>query len=129
MMVALFGCIWLTDTAAYGGGRRWGRRRLVPTISPGKTVVGLISGLAGGLVPLVLWRQLPAWTIPELCGLLLCVSLAGQVGDVVESAIKRDMGVKDAPALIPGHGGLLDRFDSYLFAFPAAYLYTVISRS
>ena len=58
-----------------------------------------------------------------MLGLLLVVSIAGQVGDIVESAIKRDLGVKDAPALIPGHGGMIDRFDSYLFAFPAALIY------
>ncbi len=129
MMVALFACIWLTDTAAYLGGRRWGRRRLAPTISPGKTVAGFVCGLAGGLVPLLLWPQLPTWSLPELAGLFLLVSLGGQAGDVVESAIKRDLGVKDAPVLIPGHGGMLDRFDSYLFAFPLAYVYTVVFRS
>ena len=129
MMIALFACIWLTDTAAYLGGRRWGRRRLAPTISPAKTVAGFLCGLAGGLVPLLLWRQLPSWPLQELGGLFLAVSLGGQLGDVVESAIKRDLGVKDAPVLIPGHGGMLDRFDSYLFAFPLAYAYTVVFRS
>jgi phosphatidate cytidylyltransferase len=129
MMVALFGCIWLTDAAAYGGGRAWGQRRLVPTISPAKTVVGFVCGLGGGLVPLLLWRQLPSWSLLELGGLFLCVSLGSQMGDIVESAIKRDLGVKDAPTLIPGHGGVLDRFDSYLFAFPVAYLYTAVFRS
>ena len=129
MMIALFACIWLTDTAAYFGGTRWGRRRLAPTISPAKTVAGFLCGLAGGLVPLLLWPQLPSWSLPELGGLFLLVSLGGQIGDVVESAIKRDLGVKDAPVLIPGHGGMLDRFDSYLFAFPIAYFYTVVFRS
>ena len=129
MMIALFACIWLTDTAAYFGGTRWGRRRLAPTISPGKTVAGFLCGLAGGLVPLALWPQLPSWSPLELGGLFLAVSAAGQVGDMVESAVKRDLGVKDAPVLIPGHGGMLDRFDSYLFAFPLAYAYTVVFRS
>lgn len=127
-LVAVFGCVWLTDAAAYGAGRAWGRRRLVPSISPGKTVVGLFAGLAGGLVPLALYPLLPAWSPAQLAGLLLLASAAGQVGDVVESAVKRDFGAKDAPPLIPGHGGLLDRFDSYLLAFPAAYLYTLVVR-
>ncbi len=125
LMVALFGCIWLTDTFAYGGGRMWGKRRLVPSISPAKTLAGFVCGLVGGLVPLVLIGQLPTWSVSELAGLLLVVAAGSQVGDLVESAIKRDLGVKDAPALIPGHGGMLDRFDSYFFAFPLAYIYTV----
>ena len=129
MMAALFACIWLTDTAAYFGGSRWGRRRLAPAISPGKTVTGFFCGLAGGLVPLALAPQLPSWSLPELGGLFLLVSVGGQVGDMVESAVKRDLGVKDAPVLIPGHGGMLDRFDSYFFAFPLAYAYTVLFRS
>lgn len=128
LVVAVFACLWLTDAAAYAGGRAFGRRRLVPSISPGKTVVGLFCGLAGGLVPVALYRLLPAWTPAELAGLFLLVSASGQVGDIVESALKRDFGTKDAPALIPGHGGVLDRFDSYLFGFPAAYLYTLAVR-
>ena len=125
LMVAIFGCIWLTDSFAYGGGRLWGKRRLVPSISPAKTVVGFVCGLVGGLMPLVLTGFLPSWSLLEMAGLLLLVSAGSQLGDLVESAIKRDLGVKDAPALIPGHGGMLDRFDSYFFAFPLAYIYTV----
>jgi phosphatidate cytidylyltransferase len=129
MLVAIFGSIWLTDAAAYGGGRLWGRRRLAPTISPSKTIGGFCCGLVGGLVPICLFPYLPGWTVVELLGLFLLIGLFGQLGDLVESAIKRDMGVKDAPALIPGHGGLLDRFDSYFFAFPVALTYTVILTS
>lgn len=129
MLVAIFASIWLTDAAAYGGGRLWGRRRLVPTISPGKTVVGFGCGLVGAVIPVaLLWiapQRLPSWPVLHLLGLFLLVGVAAQLGDIVESAIKRDLGVKDAPALIPGHGGLLDRFDSYFFAFPVALLYTV----
>ena len=87
--------VWLADAAAYGG----------------------------GLLPLVFYRWISVLSFGELLGMLVIVSLAGQLGDIVESAIKRDFGVKDAPLLIPGHGGVLDRFDSLLFAFPAAYLY------
>ncbi len=126
MLVAIFGCIWITDAAAYAGGRMWGRRRLAPSISPGKTVVGFFCGILGGLVPMALGSQLPGWTMMEFGALLLLVGASGQLGDLVESAIKRDLGVKDAPALIPGHGGLLDRFDSYFFAFPVALAYTMI---
>ena len=123
LLIALFGCIWLTDSAAYFCGRFWGRRKLAPTISPGKTVAGFIGGTVGGLVPLVLSPCIPFLGLGQLAGLLVLASLGGQGGDLVESALKRDLGVKDAPTLIPGHGGVLDRFDSYLFSFPIAYIY------
>lgn len=123
LLIALFSSIWLTDSAAYFCGRFWGRRKLAPSISPGKTVAGFIGGSFGGLVPLVLFSFLPMFSLGQLAGLLVLVSLGGQGGDLVESALKRDLGVKDAPALIPGHGGILDRFDSYLFSFPIAYIY------
>ncbi len=124
LVAVLFICIWLTDAAAYFCGRQWGRKKLAPSISPGKTVVGFCGGLAGSLLPLVFYSFLPSFALIELVGMFLLVGLGGQLGDLTESAIKRDMGnVKDAPSLIPGHGGLLDRFDSYFFAFPLAYIY------
>lgn len=123
LLIALFCCIWLTDSAAYFCGRFWGKRKLAPAISPAKTVAGFVGGTLGGLVPLVLSPSIPFLGPGELAGLLVLASLGGQAGDLVESALKRDLGVKDAPALIPGHGGLLDRFDSYLFSFPIAYIY------
>ena len=123
MLVAVFLAIWLADSAAYFCGRRWGKKKLTPAISPGKTVVGFIGGIGGRLLPLLLHDFVPCLEPLELLGLLVLAGLGGQLGDLVESAIKRDMEVKDAPPLIPGHGGALDRFDSYFFAFPLAYLY------
>ncbi len=121
---ALFVSIWLTDALAYFSGRQWGNKKLAPAISPNKTVVGFIGGVVGALFPLLLGHWLGVMSTLELAGLLLLVGVGGQVGDLVESAIKRDMGnAKDAPGLIPGHGGMLDRFDSYFFAFPLAYIY------
>lgn len=128
LLIAVILSIWLTDTAAYACGHLWGRRKLAPSISPGKTIVGFAGGLVGGLVPLALYNFLPSFSLLQLAGLLLLVALGGQLGDLVESAIKRDLGAKDAPALIPGHGGILDRFDSYLFAFPLAFMYVKILR-
>ena len=114
--------VWICDSGAYFAGRMWGRRKLSPDISPGKTVAGFVGGLIGSLLPVALYRFTPSVGPPQLVALLLVSGLAGQLGDLVESAIKRDLGVKDAPSLIPGHGGALDRFDSYFFAFPTAYL-------
>ena len=123
LVAVLFICIWLADSAAYFSGRQWGETKLAPMISPNKTRVGLVGGIVGSLVPMGLISLLPSFSPLALMGLLLIAGIGGQIGDLVESAIKRDVGVKDAPALIPGHGGLLDRFDSYFFAFPLAYLY------
>ncbi len=126
LLMALFLCIWITDAAAYIFGRLWGRKRLAPAISPGKTLVGFVAGIGGGLTPLLFHQFLPFSGTVLLAGLLLLTSIGGQIGDLVESAIKRDMGVKDTASLIPGHGGVMDRFDSYFFAFPLAYLYIEI---
>ena len=123
LVILAFLSIWVTDAAAYFGGSLWGKRRLVPSISPAKTVAGFVAGVFGGLVPVALYRLVEGLPWPALLGMLLVTSVGRQVGDLVESAYKRNVGVKDAPTLIPGHGGVLDRFDSYFFAFPLAYLY------
>ena len=129
LVMAVFASIWVTDAAAYVGGSLWGERKLAPGISPSKTRVGFLTGLIGGMVPLLFRDLLPMFSTAELAGLLLVASAGGQLGDLVESAWKRDLGVKDSPAFIPGHGGLLDRFDSYFFAFPLAYIYLITLRS
>ena len=123
LVAVLFLCIWLADSGAYFSGRFWGRAKLAPAISPNKTRVGCIGGVVGSALPLPLGFLLPSFSTASLLGLLLIAGIGAQVGDLVESAFKRDMGIKDAPMLIPGHGGLLDRFDSYFLAFPLAYLY------
>jgi phosphatidate cytidylyltransferase len=127
LIIALFFCIWLTDSFAYFCGRKWGNKKLAPSISPNKTVVGLFGGMVGSVIPLGFYPYLPELAPLVLLGMFIFVGLGGQIGDLVESAIKRDMGnIKDAPPLIPGHGGLLDRFDSYFFAFPVAFVYLKI---
>jgi phosphatidate cytidylyltransferase len=113
----------VSDTAQYYGGRMLGRRRLAPSISPKKTVEGAVSGfLVGALVLPVagawVWPAAPPWLL-WVSGLVL-VGL-GIVGDLFESLLKRSVGVKDSSALIPGHGGILDRVDSLLFAAPFYY--------
>ncbi|HUJ79464.1 MAG TPA: phosphatidate cytidylyltransferase [Nitrospiria bacterium] len=116
---------WMIDSAAYFGGRRFGRRQLAPVISPKKTVEGAVAGLAGGIVTALVVR---AWWTPMLnvteslvAGLLL--GCAGQLGDLAESMFKRRAGVKDSAGWIPGHGGLLDKVDSLVFTAPTFYYY------
>lgn len=116
--------IWATDVGAFFVGRRWGCRKLAPHISPGKTYAGFWGGMVlasvvgGGLAYSI---SLPyGWLEATLLGAVL--SVVGQVGDLAESLIKREAGVKDSGQLIPGHGGLLDRLDSLLFATPVYYL-------
>lgn len=124
----IFVSLWITDTAAYGAGLLWGRRKLVPAISPNKTVTGAAAGLLAGLLPALLQPFAPGFSHWELAGLFLVVAASAQMGDLVQSALKRDFGVKDAPALIPGHGGFLDRFDSYFFCFPFAWAYLLLQQ-
>jgi phosphatidate cytidylyltransferase len=120
---------WVGDTAAYFFGRTFGRHGFAPRISPKKTWEGAISGLiaaAGGAWLYVeLTRDLVGWSSAtwEMLAFGGAVGLAGQTGDLFESRFKRDCGVKDSSGLLPGHGGVLDRVDSLLFAFPVAFAY------
>jgi phosphatidate cytidylyltransferase len=112
--------VWLTDTAAYFAGRRFGRRKLAPRLSPGKTVEGVLGGLlATALWSLLLW-PLATGFITWLWLALLCLLTAviSVVGDLVESWLKRRRRLKDAGSLLPGHGGMLDRLDSLVAAVP-----------
>lgn len=115
--------VMLGDSAAYGVGRMWGKRKLIPHISPGKTIEGSVGACVGNLAAAVgswLWL-LPERPFGELLLLALGIGGVGQVGDLFESAIKRACGAKDSGHLFPGHGGVLDRVDSLLF--PSAMLY------
>jgi len=119
----VFATCWAMDTAAYAVGKKWGKRKLCPTISPGKTVEGSLAGL---LAALLIVSGLGWWFgLPLRQGLLLglILGVVGQLGDLAESKLKRWAGVKDSGAILPGHGGVLDRFDSLLFCAPAAYYY------
>jgi len=116
--------IVVSDSAQYYCGRAFGRRPLSPSISPKKTVEGAIGGvLFGTLATVGAGRYVFASSISTLALLGAALSLLGIVGDLFESLLKRSAGVKDSSALIPGHGGLLDRLDSWLFAGPAYYLF------
>ena len=121
----VLGLVWAADTGAYFAGSRWGRRKLAPRISPGKSWEGLFGGLAAAmlLATIVLpwlgleWRQLPALLLLSLLTVLISVE-----GDLFESLLKRHAGAKDSSDLIPGHGGVLDRIDSLLAALPVFVL-------
>ncbi len=112
--------IWATDSGALLFGKRLGKRKLWPKISPNKTVEGALGGLflgvlMSGIVILFIFPELG--TLPQALLIGIAISLFGQMGDLIESAWKRSIGVKDSGAILPGHGGFLDRFDSLLFTF------------
>ena len=114
---------WMTDTGAYFIGVNFGKHKLMPTVSPKKSVEGFFGGLGVAVICALVLNAftglMPFWLM--LIGAVL-VSVAGQAGDLCESALKRWAGVKDSGTLIPGHGGILDRFDSMLFAAPVLLL-------
>jgi phosphatidate cytidylyltransferase len=119
---------WVNDSAAYVIGRRWGRRKLIPRVSPGKTTEGalgafLVTVLAAVPTLLLVDRWVPLFGLGNALAIGALVGIAAPVGDLVESAFKRDVGVKDASDLIPGHGGVLDRFDSLMTVVPAFWYY------
>ncbi len=114
---------WVGDSAAYYVGRAAGRHKLAPRLSPAKSWEGSAASVAASLALGYgyLWWLLPAVSPAERVGISLAANLAGQIGDLAESMLKRGAGVKDSGALLPGHGGCLDRVDSTLFAMPAVY--------
>jgi phosphatidate cytidylyltransferase len=115
--------VMVSDTAQYYSGRAFGRRLLAPSISPKKTIAGAVGGFVFGAVFLVVAGRwwLPEAPVPLRAGLGVAVVALGIVGDLFESMLKRSAGVKDSSALIPGHGGVLDRIDALLFAAPVYY--------
>jgi phosphatidate cytidylyltransferase len=118
---------WFGDTGAYYVGRKFGKRKLAPAISPGKTWEGAIASVATAMIFGLIYLPLaiPGVSLVKAGAIALVANIAGQVGDLAESAIKRSAGVKDSGTLLPGHGGMLDRVDSSLFTLPV--LYTIVS--
>jgi phosphatidate cytidylyltransferase len=123
---ALVLIVAVSDSAQYYTGRAFGRRKLAPAISPAKTVEGAIGGLAAATIAGAVSGSSVLHLVPfnALTGAVVgvLVALFGMLGDLFESLLKRSAGVKDSSALIPGHGGVLDRIDSYLFAAPCYYV-------
>jgi phosphatidate cytidylyltransferase len=129
-VLLLLAVVMSADTAAFFVGSTLGRRKLAPAVSPGKTVEGLLGGLAGGALGAlaVRWAGLRGLPLAHAVGLGLGAAALGTVGDLAESLLKRWAGVKDSGRLFPGHGGMLDRLDSLLFAAPVLYYYFVFAR-
>jgi phosphatidate cytidylyltransferase len=128
LILFLMGVTWAGETAAYAVGSLIGRRRLAPTLSPGKTVEGAAAQVAVSIVAAVL---LTRWLLPGCGGTFALaagglIGVVGQIGDLAESAIKRSVGTKDTSQIIPGHGGVLDRIDSLLFNIPMFYGYIAV---
>jgi len=135
-MLSVFCIVWMADVAAYFGGKAWGRRKLAPSISPGKSWEGVWSGMAGVLALAALWMWIDtafkvdgpsvftrfhsAWGWVGLAPALLALCALSVAGDLVESLVKRAAGAKDSSRLLPGHGGVLDRVDALLPVVPAA---------
>lgn len=127
-LLFLFGILWVGDTAAMGVGRWLGKHKLAPAVSPNKTVEGFIGGVVGAIIIAIIMYY---WKFQQLefhHMLIMAVgcSVFGQLGDLVESMWKRSIGIKDSSSIIPGHGGILDRFDSLLFAAPFMFYYKLL---
>ena len=119
--------VWACDSAAFIFGTLFGKKKILPDISPKKSWIGSVSGLVAAIVVFYLFFSNNLlgniFTITDTIVLGIIAGFFGQIGDFVESMLKRDAGVKDSGTLLAGHGGVLDRFDSLIFAFPLSYLY------
>jgi phosphatidate cytidylyltransferase len=141
LLLSVLLLVWMADIAAYFGGKALGRRKLAPTISPGKTWEGAVSGFIGVFAMAAAWLWADAqgiadasslyarlWSFGPLLAVLSLAFLVSMsvVGDLVESLVKRSAGVKDSSGLLPGHGGVLDRVDALLPVLPLAMMLTTL---
>jgi phosphatidate cytidylyltransferase len=127
--------LWAGDSGAFFVGTAWGKRKLIPTVSPNKSVEGALGGLVLALITSMLLRDIglllgnldialfPDYGVAAYLLIAVGITVAGQIGDLCESYLKRDAGLKDTGNLLPGHGGFLDRFDSLAFAAPLLYFF------
>lgn len=133
-MLWIFVCAWLSDTGAYFAGTFWGKHKLIPRVSPKKTVEGAIGGVAVCMLSSMLYLfiatklggNMSGMTYPKAAIMGAIASVLSQFGDLAASAIKRDGNVKDYGSIFPGHGGFMDRFDSVMFIAPFVYYFLVI---
>ena len=129
-VILVLAVAWASDTGAYFAGRFLGKRKLYEAVSPKKTWAGAWGGLAGSLVGAIALKLISAHWLTWLDVALVAIpgGMLGQLGDLAESLLKRSVGVKDSGALLPGHGGLLDRVDAVLFIAPYAYAYLLVAQ-
>lgn len=119
--------IWATDSGAYFIGRAFGKRKLWPEISPKKTVEGALGGIGSAIVLTIIFQLVyPLFSFPMALFAAIIIAVFGQMGDLVESALKRHYGVKDSGNILPGHGGILDRFDSLIFVLPILHVLQLV---
>ena len=127
-IITMFASIWLCDTFAYFFGKAFGKHRLFERVSPKKSIEGAVAGLVGAVLIFFISKWIGFLHITNvlvlICGII--VGTLGQLGDLVESWFKRDAGVKDSSSILPGHGGMLDRFDSLMFIAPAFVIFYII---
>ena len=135
LVMLLLVAVGLSDTGAYFTGKTIGKHKLAPVVSPKKTVEGSIGGLVWAALGMALlwalrdyagWHAMPPWTLTMYIGVGFVLAVAGQIGDLAESMLKRDTGIKDSGSIFPGHGGILDRVDGILFAAPLLYYIALI---
>ena len=124
-VILLLGIVWLNDSFAYFIGKKMGKTKINTHISPNKTMEGAIGGFLGGLLSGLIFAYFFHFNLVSVFFLSLIIITISQLGDLVESAFKREVGIKDAGNIIPGHGGVLDRFDGLIFATPV-YYYLII---
>jgi phosphatidate cytidylyltransferase len=130
IIISIFITLWMTDSAAYFIGSAIGKHKLFPRVSPNKSWEGAIAGFVFAIITLVVLKSILLnfldWTDVIAFGII--IGIFGQVGDLIESLIKRDANVKDSSNIIPGHGGIFDRFDSLLFSAPIIFLYLKLTQ-
>ncbi len=125
LIISILAAIWICDSAAFFGGTSLGKHKLFPRVSPKKSWEGAVFGFVFSILTMLLAKVIIldflSWTSVVILGVI--IGIIGQIGDLVESLFKRDAGVKDSSGIIPGHGGIFDRFDSLLFTAPVILLY------
>ncbi|MFC2088698.1 phosphatidate cytidylyltransferase [Calditrichota bacterium] len=123
-ILIIFASIWLCDTFAYAFGRLLGRHKLYEKVSPNKSMEGAVAGIIGSIIVFinVKFIHFLPFTWQDVFVFGIVIGIIGQIGDLVESWFKRDVGIKDSSTLLPGHGGMLDRFDSLIFVSPAIFI-------
>jgi len=127
VMIGVLAMLWANDTFAYLVGKNIGKTKLMPSVSPNKTVEGLLGGAAGAIMAaVVIWYFFDSFGLISWVIMGIIVVIFGSIGDLIQSRIKRIAGVKDSGVIMPGHGGIYDRLDSLIFAAPFVYLYLIL---